>query len=418
MTFETILKKLIKKAGKDLVLLESDLEKYYEKNTEEYSELEMALDLEDITVISEKDMVSDFDRDEDVYDDDFDQYNLEDEEPDDELLSSLENEDLDDPFLDIGSDVTTRVDDPVRLYLKEIGQIELLTAKEEVELAKRVEAGKNAQSQIDYMRQEGIRPEKETTEQLRKILIDSKNAKDELVQANYRLVVSIAKKYDKGKVQFLDLIQEGNMGLIKAVDKFDYKKGFKFSTYATWWIRQAITRAIADQGRTIRIPVHMNEKINKVNRIKRELLQTLGREPTDEEIAEKSDETLEQIQFIKRVSREPMSLETPVGEEEDSSLGDFIPDNNTTTPHEFTTKEALHQQLEEDLSVLTDREEKVIRMRYGLFDGKVYTLEEVGKEFGVTRERIRQIEFKALKKLKSPTRSKKLKELYASYKRE
>lgn len=271
------------------------------------------------------------------------------------------------------------VEDPVRLYLKEIGKIPLLAVEEEIELAKRMEAG------------------------------DSE-AKKRLAEANLRLVVSIAKRYTGRGMQFLDLIQEGNLGLIKAVDKFDYRKGYKFSTYATWWIRQAITRAIADQARTIRIPVHMVETINRLIRTSRQLVQELGREPTSEEIAAKMEMSVERVQEIRKISQDPVSLETPVGEEEDSHLGDFIRDEQVAVPVEEATFKFLQEQLEEALSSLTEREQTVLRMRFGLVDGRSRTLEEVGKEFHVTRERIRQIEAKALRKLRHPSRSKKLKD--------
>lgn len=272
-----------------------------------------------------------------------------------------------------------KVSDPVRMYLKEIGRVELLTADEEVELAKRIENG------------DAI-------------------AKQELAEANLRLVVSIAKRYVGRGMSFLDLIQEGNMGLMKAVEKFDYTKGFKFSTYATWWIRQAITRAIADQARTIRIPVHMVETINKLVRIQRTLLQDLGREPTPEEIGAEMDLPTEKVREILKIAQEPVSLETPIGEEDDSHLGDFIEDEGAMSPELFTASSLLREQLEDVLDTLTDREENVLRLRFGLDDGNIRTLEQVGKVFGVTRERIRQIEAKALRKLRHPSRSKQLKD--------
>ena len=270
-------------------------------------------------------------------------------------------------------------EDPVRMYLKEIGKVPLLTAEEEIELAKRMELG-------------------------------DQEAKKRLAEANLRLVVSIAKRYVGRGMLFLDLIQEGNLGLIKAVEKFDYRKGYKFSTYATWWIRQAITRAIADQARTIRIPVHMVETINKLIRVSRQLLQELGREPTPEEIAEEMNMPVERVREILKISQEPVSLETPIGEEEDSHLGDFIQDDNVPVPADAAAFTLLKEQLVEVLSTLTEREQKVLRLRFGLDDGRARTLEEVGKEFSVTRERIRQIEAKALRKLRHPSRSRKLKD--------
>ncbi|AEB29861.1 RNA polymerase sigma factor RpoD [Carnobacterium sp. 17-4] len=272
-----------------------------------------------------------------------------------------------------------KINDPVRMYLKEIGRVNLLTAAEEVELAIKIEEG-------------------------------DQEARQRLAEANLRLVVSIAKRYVGRGMQFLDLIQEGNMGLMKAVEKFDYKKGFKFSTYATWWIRQAITRAIADQARTIRIPVHMVETINKLIRIQRQLLQDLGREPTPEEIGAEMDLPTEKVREILKIAQEPVSLETPIGEEDDSHLGDFIEDHDATSPAENAAYELLKEQLEDVLDTLTDREENVLRLRFGLDDGRNRTLEDVGKVFGVTRERIRQIEAKALRKLRHPSRSKQLKD--------
>ena len=272
-----------------------------------------------------------------------------------------------------------KINDPVRMYLKEIGRVDLLSADDEKELALRIEQG-------------------------------DEEAKRRLAEANLRLVVSIAKRYVGRGMLFLDLIQEGNMGLIKAVEKFDYQKGFKFSTYATWWIRQAITRAIADQARTIRIPVHMVETINKLIRVQRQLLQDLGREPTPEEIGEDMDLTPDKVREILKIAQEPVSLETPIGEEDDSHLGDFIEDQDATSPSEHAAYELLKEQLEDVLDTLTDREENVLRLRFGLDDGRTRTLEEVGKVFGVTRERIRQIEAKALRKLRHPSRSKRLKD--------
>ncbi len=295
-------------------------------------------------------------------------------EPDDEDES---DDEIDTKDLSVPKGVS--VDDPVRMYLKEIGKIPLLTAEEEVELAKRMEAG-------------------------------DEEAKKRLAEANLRLVVSIAKRYVGRGMMFLDLIQEGNLGLMKAVEKFDYRKGYKFSTYATWWIRQAITRAIADQARTIRIPVHMVETINKLVRVQRQLVQELGRDPTPEEIAEEMNMEVEKVRDIMKIAQEPVSLETPIGEEEDSHLGDFIEDDNAVSPTDAVTYIMLREQLMEVLDTLTPREQKVLRLRFGLDDGRARTLEEVGKEFDVTRERIRQIEAKALRKLRHPSRSKKLKD--------
>ncbi|AND41542.1 MULTISPECIES: RNA polymerase sigma factor RpoD [Cytobacillus] len=292
-----------------------------------------------------------------------------------ELAKNEEEFDLNDLSVPPG----VKINDPVRMYLKEIGRVDLLSAEEEIALANRIEEG-------------------------------DEEAKRRLAEANLRLVVSIAKRYVGRGMLFLDLIQEGNMGLIKAVEKFDYRKGFKFSTYATWWIRQAITRAIADQARTIRIPVHMVETINKLIRVQRQLLQDLGREPTPEEIAEDMDLTPDKVREILKIAQEPVSLETPIGEEDDSHLGDFIEDQDATSPSEHAAYELLKEQLEDVLDTLTDREENVLRLRFGLDDGRTRTLEEVGKVFGVTRERIRQIEAKALRKLRHPSRSKRLKD--------
>ena len=299
---------------------------------------------------------------------------------DDIVMENLDDEEeveLDKIDLSVPEGVS--IEDPVRMYLKEIGKVSLLTAEEEIELAKRMEEGDEA-------------------------------AKKRLAEANLRLVVSIAKRYVGRGMLFLDLIQEGNLGLIKAVEKFDYRKGYKFSTYATWWIRQAITRAIADQARTIRIPVHMVETINKLIRVSRQLLQELGREPSPEEIAEEMDMSVDRVREILKISQEPVSLETPIGEEEDSYLGDFIQDDNVPVPADAAAFTLLKEQLVEVLGTLTEREQKVLCLRFGLDDGRARTLEEVGKEFNVTRERIRQIEAKALRKLRHPSRSRKLKD--------
>jgi len=299
--------------------------------------------------------------------------------PEEPALEQVEEEAAEGGELDLSIPEGVALDDPVRMYLKEIGRVPLLSAEEEVELAKRIEAG-------------------------------DEDAKRRLAEANLRLVVSIAKRYVGRGMLFLDLIQEGNLGLIKAVEKFDYRKGYKFSTYATWWIRQAITRAIADQARTIRIPVHMVETINKLIRVQRQLLQQLGREPLPEEIAHEMGISVERVREIMKIAQEPVSLETPIGEEEDSHLGDFIEDEDAPAPAEAASFTLLKEQLEEVLQTLTPREEKVLRLRFGLDDGRARTLEEVGQIFNVTRERIRQIEAKALRKLRHPSRSKKLKD--------
>jgi RNA polymerase primary sigma factor len=297
--------------------------------------------------------------------------------------------------------------DPVRMYLKEIGRVALLTAQEEVWLAKRIEAGVFATEKLEKERNKLSADKLMEVEWLER---DGAMAKRHLVEANLRLVVSIAKRYVGRGMAFLDLIQEGNLGLIRAVEKFDYTKGYKFSTYATWWIRQAITRAIADQARTIRIPVHMVETINKLVRIQRQLLQDFGREPTADEIGLQMELTPEKVREIQKISQEPVSLETPIGEEEDSHLGDFIPDDEAVVPLERASFKLLQEQLESVLHTLTDREKEVIRLRFGLVDGQPRTLEEVGKKFGVTRERIRQIESKTLSKLRHPSRSQKLRD--------
>lgn len=304
---------------------------------------------------------------------------ISDDDVDDEEIILSEEDEVDVENLDLSVPDGISIEDPVRMYLKEIGKVPLLNAEEEIELAKKMEMG-------------------------------DQDAKKRLAEANLRLVVSIAKRYVGRGMLFLDLIQEGNLGLIKAVEKFDYRKGYKFSTYATWWIRQAITRAIADQARTIRIPVHMVETINKLIRVSRQLLQELGREPTPEEIAGQMNMPVERVREILKISQEPVSLETPIGEEEDSHLGDFIQDDNVPVPADAAAFTLLKEQLMEVLGTLTEREQKVLRLRFGLDDGRARTLEEVGKEFNVTRERIRQIEAKALRKLRHPSRSRKLKD--------
>lgn len=306
--------------------------------------------------------------------------------------------------------LTPLTSDPVRMYLKEIGKVSLLNARQEVDLAKKIEAGLAATAKLEEAEEQGMTLERTEQRRLERIENVGINAKKALVEANLRLVVSIAKRYVGRGMLFLDLIQEGNLGLIRAVEKFDYTKGYKFSTYATWWIRQAITRAIADQARTIRIPVHMVETINKLIRVQRGLLQELGREPTPEEIGDKMEMTAERVREILKISQEPVSLETPIGEEEDSQLGDFIEDSAAVVPPDAASFSMLQEQLAKVLDSLSERERKVIELRFGLEDGHPRTLEEVGREFGVTRERIRQIESKTLCKLRHPSRSSKLKD--------
>ena len=375
---EEIVEQLLEKGRKSGVLTQSEISDALHEQTEITAE-----QLDDIYTTLGKlnvEIVADIDAD------DTDSHTIETDEDEDEVSSEKKIS------IDLSVDSGVNIDDPVRMYLKEIGRVPLLSADEEIVLAKQIEAG--AQEDATY-----------------KDIQLSKKAKKKLVDANLRLVVSIAKRYVGRGMLFLDLIQEGNLGLIKAVDKFDYTKGYKFSTYATWWIRQAITRAIADQARTIRIPVHMVETINKLTRIQRQLIQELGREPSAEEIAEKMDGmTPEKVREIQKISLEPVSLETPIGEEDDSHLGDFIEDEGAMSPDDYAANELLKDELNEVLLELTDREEKVLRLRFGLDDGRTRTLEEVGKEFSVTRERIRQIEAKALRKLKHPSRSKILKD--------
>ena len=330
-----------------------------------------------------------------------------DAEPPLEAMEEISEEEMVDPNSMVDSFGT---DDPVRMYLKEIGKVNLLSSDEEIELAQAMGAGNEAKQQLAELQEAGEEIPQDVLTELNRAIKKGERAKQRLAEANLRLVVSIAKRYVGRGMQFLDLIQEGNLGLIKAVEKFDYTKGYKFSTYATWWIRQAITRAIADQARTIRIPVHMVETINKVIRVSRQLLQELGHDPSPEEIAEEMSMPVERVREILKIAQEPVSLETPIGEEEDSHLGDFIPDEDASEPAEAASFTLLKEQLVEVLSTLTPREEKVLKLRFGIEDGRTRTLEEVGKEFNVTRERIRQIEAKALRKLRHPSRSKKLKD--------
>lgn len=339
-----------------------------------------------------------------------------DDDVDDDIILDDEDE-VEVEKIDLSVPEGVSVEDPVRMYLKEIGKVPLLSADEEIELAQNMEDGAVATEKINVLkgRLDGASEEekaeiKQEIKTLQRDVDKGADAKKRLAEANLRLVVSIAKRYVGRGMLFLDLIQEGNLGLIKAVEKFDYKKGYKFSTYATWWIRQAITRAIADQARTIRIPVHMVETINKLIRVSRQLLQELGREPSPEEIAKEMNMPVERVREILKISQEPVSLETPIGEEEDSHLGDFIKDDNVPVPADAAAFTLLKEQLEDVLGTLTEREQKVLTLRFGLEDGRARTLEEVGKEFNVTRERIRQIEAKALRKLRHPSRSRKLKD--------
>lgn len=366
-----------------------------------------ALNLDDDTMDDlynwiDENMIEFIDGDE-LDDEDLNEDDLSDEDLDEEDSIAEEISQLEKTFANASH---AKINDPVKMYLKEIGQIPLLDPKEEPIIARQIQEGEQAKEDIKN-------PDlsEEEKKQLAKIIADGEEAKQTLISSNLRLVVSIAKKYVGRGMLFLDLIQEGNCGLIKAVEKFDYTKGFKFSTYATWWIRQSITRAIADQARTIRIPVHMVETINKLTRIQRQLVQDLGRDPMPEEIAEKMENiSAEKVREIQKIALDPVSLETPIGEEDDSHLGDFIEDKDTLSPDDYTNNQLLKDEINAVLQGLTEREEKVLRLRFGLLDGRTRTLEEVGKEFNVTRERIRQIEAKALRKLKNPNRCKRLRD--------
>lgn len=417
MDKEKMIEELVATSKAKGYLTIKEILKYVSDDSDEFDEVIAELEKRQVDVVSEEEMVTykvpKFSIDED--DDDFDDDDDEDTEGlDPSIMLDLDfTKDIEEELLQDKSfenQISIKVDDPVRMYLKEIGRVDLLQGDEEITLAKDIANAKLAKEQYDEFLETGQDVSPEYKAEVEQMMFKGELAKNKLVEANLRLVVSIAKRYVGRGMQFLDLIQEGNMGLIKAVGKFDHTKGFKFSTYATWWIRQAITRAIADQARTIRIPVHMVETINKLVRTQRQLIQELKREPHPEEVAERMGIAVEKVQIIQKVAQEPISLESPVGEEEDSSLGDFIPDPDTLTPMEFTSKEMLKRELDQVLETLTDREEKVLRMRFGLLDGRSRTLEEVGREFGVTRERIRQIEAKALRKLRHPSRSKKLKD--------
>ncbi len=408
MEKEKIIQELIEASKAKGYIAVAEIKRYIDENDDAFDDIVAELEKQNVDVVSEEDMVA-YKIPSLAIDDDEVEEEIENEFMLDlDFAKDIEEELLQDKSFE--SQISIKVDDPVRMYLKEIGRVELLDPDTELELAKDIYYAEEARTQYEAMQDESETITPEYKKQVEDLLYKGELAKNKLVEANLRLVVSIAKRYVGRGMQFLDLIQEGNMGLIKAVGKFDHTKGFKFSTYATWWIRQAITRAIADQARTIRIPVHMVETINKLVRTQRQLIQELKREPQPEEVAERMNISVEKVQIIQKVAQEPISLESPVGEEEDSSLGDFIADQDTLTPMEFTSKEMLKRELDTVLETLTDREEKVLRMRFGLLDGRNRTLEEVGREFGVTRERIRQIEAKALRKLRHPSRSKKLKD--------
>ena len=411
MDKEKIVQELVEISKIKGYLAVKEILKFVSDDSEDFDLIVAELEKKQVDVVSEEEMVN-------YKVPDISEDNLvpikEDDELDESIVLDLDfSKDIEEELLhdkSFENAISIKVDDPVRMYLKEIGRVDLLEGVKEVELATDIANAEVAREQFDDLVASGDEISPEYKLEIERMMYKGELAKNKLVEANLRLVVSIAKRYVGRGMQFLDLIQEGNMGLMKAVGKFDHTKGFKFSTYATWWIRQAITRAIADQARTIRIPVHMVETINKLVRTQRQLIQELKREPHPEEVAERMGISVEKVQIIQKVAQEPISLESPVGEEEDSSLGDFIADPDTLTPMEYTSKEMLKRELDSVLETLTDREEKVLRMRFGLLDGRSRTLEEVGREFGVTRERIRQIEAKALRKLRHPSRSKKLKD--------
>ncbi len=407
MDFEQIVNELVELSKKSDGIIEAiELVKFFPYDSDDFDKLQDALEAKGVTV-NELNLVQDDSN----------------EEPN---LADVEEVDIS-SYNELPPQI--RVDDPVRMYLKEIGKIALLTPEEERLYSEQVLVGREAREELDKIERQIELDAKEGKEvktpedilgaekyaEYEAAIDTAQYAKEKLISANLRLVVAIAKKYISRGLQFLDLIQEGNLGLMKAVDKFDYKKGYKFSTYATWWIRQGIARAVADQARTIRIPVHMVETINKLVKIQRQLVQELSREPSIEEIADRMGISVEKVQTIQRIAQDPISLEQPVGEEDDSSLGDFISDPSALDPYEYTAKRKLRKELDGVLATLTPREERVLRLRFGLIDGRCRTLEEVGKEFNVTRERIRQIEFKALRKLKHPTKSKKLVDFLIKY---
>ena len=411
-----LLNALIESGKKTGYVSVKDILSFVDEDSEEFDEVNRKLDDEGITIIDEipnEDFKEEVDIDS-LEDDEFAEYlekELVNPDADDianEYENDLKNKDID----DIVSSIITpsQSDDPIRMYLREIGQIDLLTSIQEMEYSSKVQQGLLAEEKLKAIKKgkKNIECSTEELESLENDIEIGMQARDILIESNLRLVVHIAKRYLGRGMQFQDLIQEGNMGLMKAVNKFDYTKGFKFSTYATWWIKQAITRAIADQARTIRVPVHMVETINKLARTQRKLTQELRRDPTPEELAEALHMTVEKVQQIQKIAQEPVSLETPVGEEDDSTLGDFVHDTENQNPLEFTINEKYKEEIDIVLKTLTPREEKVLRLRFGLTDGKPHTLEEVGKEFGVTRERIRQIEAKAIRRLRHPTRQKRL----------